>query len=167
MAPSQPVQNGLGDLQRELLTSRYSTAAPLDPVLPGTKTAAPKAEEKRPFASQDWFERSADKADGGRTALENLMARMKGLADAAEQRRAAERVADAATAPADATEASGPLYTQAWNTRMGSAAAGSTPETAPPPTQTAPTEPPPSEPTQPPPTEPPKKDKGLLGIFGG
>jgi hypothetical protein len=92
MALSQPVQNGLGDVQRELLTSRYSVAAPVDPVLPGTKTTAPKAEEKHAFASQDWFERTTDKADGGRTALKNLLTRMKGLADAAEQRQAAERV---------------------------------------------------------------------------
>src|SRR5829696_1223577 len=92
MALSQPVQNGLNDTQRELLASRYSVAAPIDPVLPGTKTAAPKAEEKHAFASQDWFERSSDKADGGRTALKNLMERMKKLAEAAEQREAAQRV---------------------------------------------------------------------------
>src|SRR5215208_151997 len=99
MALSQPVQNGLNDTQRELLASRYSVAAPIDPVLPGTKTAAPKAEEKHPFASQDWFERSSDKADGGRTALKNLMERMKKLAEAAEQREAAERVTASSPAP--------------------------------------------------------------------
>ena len=93
MAPSQPVQSGSNDLQRELLSSRYTVTAPLETVLPGTKTAAPKVEEKHAFATQDWFERSTDKADGGRTALKNLMSRMKGLADAAAQREAAERVA--------------------------------------------------------------------------
>ena len=100
MALSQPVQNGSGDLQRELLTSRYSTAAPLGAAPPGATTAAPKAEEKRPSASQDRFESSADKADGGRAALQNLRDHMKGLADAAEQREAAERVG--AEAPKDA-----------------------------------------------------------------
>src|ERR687898_2517191 len=120
MALSQPVQNGLGDLQRDLLTSRYSTAAPLDPVLPGTKTTAPKAEEKRPFASQDWFERSADKADGGRTALQNLMKRMKGLADAAEQRQAAERLAAEAPKPEGAASAVPATSTSASSTTTGS-----------------------------------------------
>src|SRR5215207_7106338 len=106
MALSQPVQNGLNDTQRELLASRYSVAAPIDPVLPGTKTAAPKAEEKHAFASQDWFERSSDKADGGRTALKNLMERMKKLAEAAEQREAAQRVTPSQP-EAESTEGSG------------------------------------------------------------
>src|SRR5215217_6950506 len=102
MALSQPVQNGVGDVQRELLASRYSSAAPLEAVLPGTDTAAPKAEEKHAFASQDWFERSSEKADGGRTALKNLIARMKSIADAAAQRDAAARVGQ--TPASEATE---------------------------------------------------------------
>jgi hypothetical protein len=105
MALSQPVQSGSNDLQRELLTSRYSKTAPLEPVLPGTKTAAPKAEEKHAVASQDWFERSTDKADGGRTALKNLLTRMKSLADAAAQREAAERVGVAPEATEEGTSA--------------------------------------------------------------
>jgi len=107
MALSQPVQNGAGDLQRELLASRYSSAAPLEAVLPGTDTAVPKAEDKHAFASQDWFERSSEKADGGRTALKNLIARVKSIADAAAQREAAARVGQSpASEPA---ETEGPL----------------------------------------------------------
>jgi hypothetical protein len=130
MALSEPVQNGSNDLQRELLARRYSAARPVEPVLPGTDTAAPKAEEKHAFATQDWFERSSEKADGGRTALKNLIARMKALADARAEREAAERVAASAAKSTNAEPSALPTASMfvapASTTSSGSTATGGT-----------------------------------------
>jgi hypothetical protein len=166
MGLSQPVQSGASDVQRELLTRRYATAAPVEAVLPGTKTVAPKAEEKHAFGGQDWFERSTDKADGGRTALKNMLERMKKLADANAEREAAERVAatgsPAAPVPEN-TQVAAPAVPTGWwapasvasdnnNPDAGSGSGSTT-------TEPAPTEPDPGPPKK-------DKDKGLLGLFG-
>ena len=51
-----------------------------------------KADAPDPLVRQDWFERSAERGDYAVTALRNLSARMRGIAQATVTQAAAERV---------------------------------------------------------------------------
>jgi hypothetical protein len=165
---SEPVQNRALDLHRAALAGNYFAAAPTQAAAGRTRADLAKFDEKDPMVRRDWFERSSEEADYGRTALRNLSARLQSIAEAAQAREAAARVGvtepDGGSAE-PATAAAGPTVVSAW----GGAAdrvtpAATVPAAAPAPADSGseePTPPPTEEPAPPPaeePTPPPTEE---------
>ena len=146
-------------MQQAVFASRYMATSPLEVVAGDVRAGLAKPDEERSTVRKDWFELTSERAEGGRTALRNLNARMRGLAEAAQAREAAERVAQAEPrADSDAAPVVSRATAPAVSPWGGSADLVVTPvqgRAVPAPSPVEPTEPPPTEPTEPPPTEPP------------